>query len=54
VTLEMKVVLAEVLRRADLRIAPGYRMRVVQGAITHAPLRGMPVVLDTWRRPALR
>jgi cytochrome P450 len=45
-TYEMKMVLAEVLRRADLRIAPGYRMRRVQRAITYAPSRGMPVVMD--------
>ncbi len=45
-TYEMKVVLAEVLRLADLRIAPGYRMRPVQRAITYGPSRGMPVVMD--------
>ncbi len=48
-TYEMKVVLAEVVRRVDLRIAPGYRMRVVQRAVTHAPVRGMPVVMDARR-----
>jgi hypothetical protein len=41
----MKVVLAEVVRRADLRIAPGYRMRRVQRAVTYAPSDGMPVVM---------
>lgn len=45
-TLEMKVALAEVMRRTTLRIAPGYRPRVVQRAVTHAPSQGMPVVLD--------
>jgi len=48
-TYETKVVLAEVLRRAELRIAPGYRMHRVQRAITLAPSRGMPVVLDAVR-----
>jgi cytochrome P450 len=48
-TYEMKVVLTEVLRRADLRIAPGYRLRTVQRAITSAPSRGMPVVMDAGR-----
>ncbi len=48
-TYEMKVVLAEVLRRTELRIAPGYRMRVVQRAVTHAPSRGMPVVMERRR-----
>ena len=45
----MKVVLGEVVRRADLRVAPGYRMRTVQRAITHAPSAGMPVVMDARR-----
>ena len=48
-TYEMKVVLSEVVRRADLRIAPGYRMRTVQRAVTHAPSAGMPVVMDARR-----
>ena len=48
-TYEMKVVLSEVVRRADLRVAPGYRMRTVQRAITHAPSAGMPVVMDARR-----
>jgi hypothetical protein len=42
------VVLAEVLRCADLRIVPDYRMRVVQRAVTFAPSGGLPVVLDAW------
>jgi len=48
-TCEMKVVLAEVVRRVDLRIAPGYRMRRVQRAVTYGPSEGMPVVLDARR-----
>lgn len=42
----MKVVLTQILSRATLRVAPGYRMRPVLRAITVAPSRGMPVVLD--------
>jgi cytochrome P450 len=42
---EMKVVLAEVLARVDLRSAPGYRMRIVRRSITMAPSKGMPVVV---------
>jgi cytochrome P450 len=49
-TYEMKTVLAEVLTRVDLRIAPGYRMRPTLRAITIAPSRGMPVVVER-RRP---
>jgi cytochrome P450 family 110 len=45
-TYEMKVVLSEVLRRAELRIADGYRLRAVQRAITSAPSGGVPVVRD--------
>jgi cytochrome P450 len=43
---EMKVVLAEMLRRVDLVRAPGYRMRMVRRAITFAPSGGMPVVVE--------
>jgi cytochrome P450 family 110 len=49
-TYELKIVLAEVVQRVDLRIAPGYRMRPVLRAITIAPSRGMPVVVER-RRP---
>jgi cytochrome P450 family 110 len=45
-TYEMKVVLAEVLPRVALRVAPGYRMRPVLRTITVAPSRGMPVVVE--------
>jgi len=45
-TYEMKVVLAEVLSRVDLRLAPGYRMRPVLRTITIAPSRGMPAVVE--------
>jgi len=43
---EMKVVLDQVLSRASLRVASGYRMRPVLRAIKVAPSGGMPVVLD--------
>ncbi len=46
---EMKVVLATVLRRLALRIAPGYRLRVVRRAVTDAPSEGMPVVVTARR-----
>jgi hypothetical protein len=44
-TYEMKVVLAEVLSRAELRVAPGYRPHVVRRAVTLAASDGVPVVL---------
>ena len=44
-TYEMKVVLAEVLSRAQLRVAPGYRPHVVRRAVTLAPSGGVPVVV---------
>ncbi len=48
-TYEMKTVLAEVLARVDLAIAPGYRMRPMLRAVTIAPSRGMPVVVERRR-----
>ena len=43
---EMKIVLACVLGRVDLRAAPGYQVRVVRRSVTLAPSEGMPVVVD--------
>jgi cytochrome P450 len=43
---EMKVVLAEILRRVALRAAPGNRVRVVRRGLALAPSAGMPVVVD--------
>lgn len=43
---EMKIVLAHVMPRVDLRIANGYRMRPMMRAVTVAPSRGVPVVMD--------
>jgi cytochrome P450 len=45
-TYEMKVVVAEVLSRAQLRVAPGYRPHVVRRAVTLAASGGVPVVLS--------
>ena len=46
---ETKVVLARVLSRCDLRLAPGYRPRMKRRAITMAPSRGAPAVMDRCR-----
>jgi cytochrome P450 len=43
---EMKIVLAEVLSRVDLRPAPERVVRVVRRGITFAPSAGMPVVRE--------
>jgi cytochrome P450 len=43
---EMRIVLAEVLRRTELRIAPGYRGGMERRSVTLAPARGLPVVLQ--------
>ena len=48
-TYEMKVILARVLARADLTIAPGYRMRPVLRAVAVGPSKGLPVVLERCR-----
>ncbi len=50
---EMKMVLATVVSRADLRAAPGPAVVPVRRAITLAPSRGVPVVLASrWPRAA--
>ena len=43
---EMKVVLAQVLRRVTLRKADGYCARGVRRNITLAPSKGMPLVVQ--------
>lgn len=43
---EMKMVLATVLARASLRLAPGPRPRVVRRSITLTPSGGLPVILE--------
>jgi cytochrome P450 family 110 len=50
-TYEMKVVLATVLSRVDLRPAPGYRARLVRRSIAFVPSDGLPVVAEM--RPAM-
>ncbi len=45
-TYEMKIVLAEVLSRVELRAAPGYTVRTVRRTVTLAPSGGMPVVVE--------
>jgi cytochrome P450 len=42
---EMKVVLATILARTRLALAPGYAIRVVRRNVTWVPSEGMPVVL---------
>jgi cytochrome P450 len=44
-TYEMKVVLARVLARLDLRLTNGYRMQPVFHTITIAPSEGLPLVV---------
>jgi cytochrome P450 len=43
---EMRVVLARILARVEMRAVPGYRVRVVRRGITFAPSEGMPVVIS--------
>jgi cytochrome P450 len=42
---EMKIVLAEILRRVELELQPGYEARVIRRSVTLAPSQGMPVVV---------
>jgi cytochrome P450 len=44
-TYEMKIVLAEILSRTELHLAPGYTPRMVRRGITFAPSEGVPVVV---------
>src|SRR6185436_10905660 len=39
---EMKIVLARMLARLELRAVPGYRARVIRRGIAFAPSEGMP------------
>lgn len=43
---EMKIVLARVFTRTQLRLAPGYSGYAVRRAVALAPARGLPVVVD--------
>ena len=47
--LEMKIVLAEVLRRADLAIAPGPPISTVRRGLTLVPRGGTPVIMKGTR-----
>lgn len=42
---EMKIVLAEIVRRVELELQPGYEARVIRRSVTLAPSEGMPVVV---------
>jgi cytochrome P450 len=44
-TYEMKIVLAEILLRTELHLAPGYTPRMIRRGITFAPSEGVPVVV---------
>ncbi len=44
---EMKMVLATVISRARLRLAPGKPVRVVRRAITLVPSEGMRLVMQS-------
>jgi cytochrome P450 len=48
---EMRIVLAEVIHRATLRLAPAATFRGARRGVTIAPANGVPVVLEA-RRPA--
>jgi cytochrome P450 family 110 len=43
---EMKIVLARMLTRLELRAVPGYRARIVRRGVAFAPSEGMPVVVE--------
>ncbi len=48
-TFEMKIVLARMLARVELRGVPGYRPRIVRRGIAFAPSEGMPLVVESGR-----
>ncbi|MGH7857952.1 MAG: cytochrome P450, partial [Candidatus Binatia bacterium] len=43
---EMRIVLAEILEKHTVRMAPGHRMSTVRRSITLAPAGGMPIVVE--------
>lgn len=45
-TYEMKIVLATILARVELRAAPGYRARIARRGIAFTPSEGMPLVVE--------
>jgi len=48
-TYEMKIVLAEILLRTELHLAPGYTPQMIRRGITFAPSEGVPVVVTERR-----
>lgn len=46
---EMKMILAQILSRVDLRLPQGYTAKVVRRGITFAPSERMPVVMESIR-----
>ena len=45
-TYVMKIIIAHMLSRLEMRLAPGYRMHPAFHAITIGPSGGMPVIVD--------
>ncbi len=52
-TYEMKMVLAALLSRTELRLAPGYTPRTIRRGVVLTASEGVPVIVDA-RRPASR
>lgn len=44
---EMKIILAEVLWRVEMRVAPGYRAKPVLRTVAVGPSGGVPVIVDS-------
>jgi len=44
---EMKRVLRRIVARANLRLAPGFRPRLVRRGVTFAVSEGMPLILES-------
>lgn len=51
-TYEMKIILAEVLRRVSLSLLPGYEARLTRRNVVFAPSEGVPLRVDGPRHPA--
>jgi cytochrome P450 len=48
---EMKIILAEVLSRVEMRVAPGYRAKPVLRTVAVGPSGGVPVIVDSVSPP---
>jgi cytochrome P450 len=46
---ELKIVLAQLLRRCSLSLAPGYRARIIRRGVTFALSEGVPIVVHSRR-----